>query len=54
MLELARYISDDQAFFDSWFNSILTKSIELFPVPTDELDEKLTDSKMYLETLKNP
>lgn len=40
MIELARYVSDDTDFFDSWFNSIIGQSTELFPVPTDDLDEK--------------
>lgn len=39
MIELARYVSDDPQLFDSWFNSVIIKSTELFPVPTDELDE---------------
>ncbi|MBF0575833.1 hypothetical protein [Dysgonomonas sp. GY617] len=40
LVELARYVSDDTDFFDNWFNSILQQSINLFPVPQDDLDEK--------------
>lgn len=39
MLELARHVSDDQAFFDPWAKSCLERSIKLFPVPQDNLDK---------------